>query len=139
MQLNWGHKLTIGMIGFMLFIVLLVANMLRQRIDLVETDYYGRGMKYQSEINSREGAENLLKVTYNGSSLIIKPLSPDPCKGSIAFYRPSDQDLDFTIPFETQGNEAVIPLQALARGLWKIRISWNDAQGPHLLEQSITR
>jgi hypothetical protein len=49
MKLNWGHKLVFFTILFMLFIITMVVAISRQKVDLVDTNYYEKGIQYQDE------------------------------------------------------------------------------------------
>ena len=140
MKLNWGHKLVIGMITFMLFIVLLVTNMMKQKIDLVESNYYDKGMKYQEELNTMQGADQRMRVAYANNALHLQLIRQQgEAAGTVLFYRPSDESKDFTLPFSVKGEEeSIIPLTGVARGLWKVKLSWTDEEGAHALEKDFT-
>ncbi len=126
------------MILFMAFIVVLVTSMIKQNIDVVETNYYERGIKYQQEIDSREGAENLMSVSNDEHSLYLKTLNLQSVKGAVYFYRPSDMKKDFEVPFEMQSGELIaIPIDAIDKGLWNLKIKWNDSKGTHLIEKEL--
>ena len=50
MKMNWGTKLVIGMGLFMAFIITLVVFMMRSGSDdLVDKDYYQKGIEYDKE------------------------------------------------------------------------------------------
>ena len=53
---NWGTKLVIAIILFMGFIFVLVYLSTQNTIDLVERDYYPKGLKYQNRIEEIKNA-----------------------------------------------------------------------------------
>ena len=53
-HLNWGNKLLIAIVIFMSFIFVLVYLSAQNQIDLVEKDYYPKGLKYQDRIDEIE-------------------------------------------------------------------------------------
>src|SRR5690349_8662665 len=129
MKLNWGHKLLFFSTLFLLLIMGFVYVMIRQSVELVEQDYYEKGMKYQQVINSKKDSEKILqvKLTTNdsgqkGLSLTIIDSSLT-INGEIAFYRPSDKSKDFVIPFSVTCSLPVFyPLNLIDKGVWKIKL-----------------
>ena len=47
MKLNWGYKIAIFYILFVVGIVFLVFKASNQKVDLVTADYYGEEVRYQ--------------------------------------------------------------------------------------------
>ena len=52
MKINWGHKLVFFMVVFMLFIVVLIYHISRQQVDLVDKNYYEKGITHISHHGS---------------------------------------------------------------------------------------
>ena len=128
MKINWGHKLVFFTILFMLFIITMVFLMVTQKVDLVEADYYEKGINYQQELNKHNAVKGMdHQITYLASmhQLTFQTAMGGQVQGTAYFYRPSDSKLDFNIPF-TLDNEGkfLYSTQALTKGLWKVTFEW---------------
>lgn len=141
MRLNWGHKLVIFGALFMLFIISLVTYMMRQPIELVESNYYEKGIRYQEVIDQQADADKLVKLELipgQDAHMLITPAdSVDAFKGTLYFYRPSDQASDFSVPVSCSAKQPfVFAVGNLDKGPWKAKLNWEDATGRHQLEHS---
>lgn len=137
-KLNWGHKLVICMISFMAFVAILVASMMHEKVDLVENNYYEKGIKYDQEIASKTNADQYMDVKFDNSFLTLHNKKSNAVSGSVMFYRPSDENKDFTLPFDVVANRnTLIPVSALDKGLWNIKVYWTDDTGEHLIEREL--
>ncbi|MBC7759176.1 MAG: FixH family protein, partial [Phormidesmis sp. FL-bin-119] len=74
--MNWGTKLTIGMVLFMGFIIILVILMIKphKADSLIDNDYYEKGQTYDTDYNARRDAKNddmlpTVKAEKNGLSI----------------------------------------------------------------------
>ncbi|MFA6262350.1 MAG: FixH family protein [Bacteroidia bacterium] len=144
-KLNWGYRLMIFTVIFMVFIISMVTFMLRQDIQLVDSDYYEKGIAYQKEIDESKNADKLLRIDYNGgddASLQLESLLPgyNMIPVSIHFYRPSDKSLDFIDQvFISTGEKMHYSVSKLEKGIWKATFLWSDQSGSHRIENSFTR
>ena len=61
-------------------------------------------------------------------------------KGTLHFFRPSNQELDFTLPFRPTGEPATQQLNTsrLAPGLWRLRVEFTANNQPYFLEKELT-
>lgn len=130
MKINWGHKLVFFMVVFMLFIVVLIYNISRQQVDLVDKNYYEKGIEYQQEINKFNASDSIRHEI--GFDLQKRELSfvtniPN-LEGNIYFYKASDAKLDFEVPFHTNETGVfVYNTSALKPGTWKVTFEWKLA------------
>lgn len=144
-RLNWGYRLLIFTVLFMVFIISMVSYMMNQRIDLVDADYYEKGIRYQSEIDESKNSARLLDIQFHGGdaasfSIESHVTDQEMLPVSIHFYRPSDQSLDFVDQvFVRTGEVNHFPLTGLEKGAWKATFIWKDGKGSHRFEQSFTR
>lgn len=127
MKINWGHKLVFFGLSFMLFISLMVYKIITQKVDLVDDNYYEKGVRYQEEINkfnATPGVESEVSFDLNKQLIIFK--SNAPClSGKILFYRPSDVNLDFETTFVLNGlGEYTYATTLLKKGVWKVTFEW---------------
>jgi hypothetical protein len=126
MKLNWGHKLVFFMVSFMLFIAFMIYRISVQQVDLVDTNYYERGVKYQDELNKFTEAQVVKpQVNFEDGVLHFKIDGSQPVSGNLLIYRPSDAKMDFTIPFETDTTQSyTYSTVSLQKGLWKATFEW---------------
>ena len=127
MKINWGHKLVFFMITFMMFIVVLIYNISKQQIDLVDKNYYEKGIRYQDEINKFSASDSIRHEI--GFDLGKRELSfttniPN-LEGNLYFYKASDAGLDFDVPFkQDEKGFFAYNTSALKKGIWKVTFEW---------------
>ena len=118
--------------GFVLLLAgsLYIAN--SQKNDLVTKDYYDRQIKYQEQIDRIQRATDLsnpFRLDYEPGSRQLAVHFPErflseDVRGSITLYRPSDANLDRSIPIALDDNGIqIIETDRLAQGLWRVKIN----------------
>ena len=125
---NWGTKLLIAIIIFMSFIFVLVFLTTQNTINLVEKDYYPKGLKYQTRIDEIKKA-TLVKEQFNviqKDGLIVLSLPEiNADSGSIVFFRPSDQLLDFTSSINPDSlGKIYFSYNNFKKGKYLIKVHW---------------
>ena len=128
-------------------IALLIAFVIFSRInsfELVENDYYRKEINYQQQIDKELQANKLsqaVSMTKNNDGLtIIFPtiFTPELITGNIQFYRPSNSNLDFTIPINLSINsKQLIGDHRFEKGLWVVKIYWRVHQIDYFTEKRI--
>jgi nitrogen fixation protein FixH len=118
---------------------------MRQREDLVATDYYEREVRFQSQLDMMNRSQSLattVVVTFEPDRQTIVITLPaaqtQDAKGSIHLYRPSDARLDREMPLAL--NAAGIQrldAKELPAGLWKVRVKWNANGQEYYLDQPV--
>lgn len=127
------------------FIVTFIAWAVRQRDDLVATDYYERDVRYQTQLdtlNRSQGFATRTVVTFEPAQhtiVITLPEAKSPgATGSIHLYRPSDARLDRELPLAlTEDGTQRLDTTKLADGLWKVRVKWNANGRDYYLDQPV--
>lgn len=128
--MNWGIKITVLYVGFVILILSLVSMAMHQNVDLVSKDYYEQELKFQDKIdkgNRTNALKEPLTWEIKHGSLLLK--FPEQFKGkkisgSIYFFRPSDETMDKTIPLSADTLQLNIPTNQLKKGLYKMQINW---------------
>ena len=72
--MNWGYKILVVYIVFVLAILFMVFKSSMQKTDLVTTDYYAKELKYQQKIDEIKRADALsapVKYEIKDNELII--------------------------------------------------------------------
>ena len=131
---------------FIAFIVGFTVYAIKQRTDLVGSDYYDQEVRFQQQLdrlNRTEGVRQQVSITYDAgqhSVLVALPATQarEQISGRIQFYRPSDAALDqnLELTFNPDGSHRV-DARRLQPGLWKIRVQWTIAGQQYFFEQAL--
>lgn len=132
MKLNWGYGILIAIITMVLALLGLVFMSVNESIELVNEDYYPKGLVYEQEIQKQKHAaqlENPIEIDINKEIKISFPpefQKPELITGEIWFYRASDisSDLKDSISLDSTGS-LLYPLSQFAKGKYDIIIDWN--------------
>lgn len=137
--MNWGTKIVLGLGLFMAFIITLVVFMIRSNSDdLVDTDYYEKGIEYDKDYVRKnqvviDNADPV--ITVNGDLNIV---FKNPVSGTIHFTHPSDQTKDRSMPINSgTENEITLPLDSFSKGHWKVILEWKSSGKSYLYDKSI--
>lgn len=138
--MNWGTKLMIGMICFMSFIVVLGVLMFNSKDDaLVDKDYYEKGLDYDKDYNRKEQVKTdnaTPGISVSETELIISFKAG--AEGELRLMRNEDQRMDKKAVLKTDlANQVRFPLKGLAKGQWRIVLSWVSGGKAYLNEQEI--
>jgi len=138
MKLNWGHKLVIFTVLFMIFILSMVFYISTQKVELVEDNYYEEGIRYQDVIDQSVDASKMIEVTLDANKIFsFKPLAKfDSLLCKLSFYRPSSRSKDFSVTILfNDTTTSFYDAKNLENGPWKLTLSWEDKKGKHQLEK----
>ncbi len=141
--MNFGHKIALTYGLFVVFMISIVTFCVMQKdITLVSKDYYKKEIAYQEEIdkvaNTAKLSAPILVSNTAGVLNIDFPKELKLSEGEIHFYRPSNANLDFKVPFSLKDSTLVqIPTQKLAKGQWVLKMEWQKAGELFLKEQKI--
>ena len=138
--MNWGIKIALGLGVFMTFIMVLAYFMMTSKNDdLVDADYYEKGINYNVEYDKKTRvtqdqatpevviADQQLTITFKQTAT-----------GSVKLIRTADKTMDKNIILKTDSlNQFNIPITGLATGLWKLQIDWNSNGLSYLYEKEV--
>jgi hypothetical protein len=106
-------------------------------MDLVSADYYEQGISYQQQIDrinlGHKNVYNLL-VEYKRTEQVLRVHFPDSMdtrsiSGAITLFRPADARQDQKIPLIIgNDHQQSIDLHNLVKGLWRIKIAWQNEE-----------
>jgi len=129
----WPYGVTAFLCVFFGLVVSFGVFAVRQRVDLVRTDYYEEDLRYGKQYDRLRRTHNLspeVAVRHTPANQEISLTLPiaharEGTQGSIQLYRPSDARLDQEIPLaiNTEGRQSV-DASRLKPGLWKVRVTW---------------
>ena len=140
---KWGIGIFTLYGGFVLFILICVAFASMQSFDLVEPDYYQKGIDYQQQIDrldrtaaSGETPAIGYDATQNGIMVAFpSTVVPGEARGTITLFRPSNAQWDKTVPLnlDSEGKQ-VISAAALAKGRWRVKVNWTIGDSAYYAE-----
>ena len=133
-KFNWGTGLFLFYSAFVVFMLSLVVMSHQQKIELVTENYYSKGVDFQTQINEQSNVAALkekpiIKQLENGMLELSFPISENEkskIDGEIAFFRPSDKDLDFNLPINLEQENKQLIANKIEQGLWRIKLSWTE-------------
>lgn len=112
--------------------------------DLVEADYYQKGLKYQKQIDKIERSaklnENVRIEIVNSVVNVYFPKMRHSSlpSGKINFYRPSAKEKDFSVPVSPlNDNKQSISFKGKDKGMWIVKIDWSDEGFDYYYEEEI--
>ncbi len=141
--MNWGTKIVLGMIAFMLFIIGMVIYMFKVHDNdaLVENDYYEKGINYDQEYTAKkntfdENATPDVKITEHQLVIALK----EAADYKVLLLRPSSAKMDVRLQGRTLGAENLIIMDtdSLAQGLWSLNVSWKVNGKDYSYKKNIT-
>jgi hypothetical protein len=142
MKMNWGTGIAITYVVFVLATVAVVLFTTTIDVNLVTDDYYEKELAFQDEIDKVSRTNALPEkpvINLAGKNVYIKfpnSINFALVEGVIKFYRPSDNNLDFSIPvsLNEQGEQIVNSIR-LIEGMWRVYVDWNFNDSHFLSEQ----
>ena len=147
MKINWGTGIVIAFIlfiSFILFFVIKASTQKKYSYDLVSEEYYKDELKYQTAIDNMQNVKDLgieiaIETIEEGIQLTFpENFKTENINGNVSLYRPSNQSLDFEIPFQlSEHTSLLIPDNKLVDGRWDIKIRWKQHDKEYLYIKEI--
>ena len=141
--MNWGRKILIVYIVFVLGIGFMVYKASTQNTDLVTTDYYAKELKYQEKIDEVKRVSALsapVEYTIKDNVLTIqfpKEFAGKQLAGEAVLYCPSDEKKDVKKNFTLEDEPLKIEIPAGSKGLYELHLSWKDGATTYYFEKKI--
>ena len=141
--MNWGRKILIVYIVFVLGIGFMVYKASTQNDDLVTTDYYAKELKYQEKIDEVKRVSALsapVEYTIKDNALTIqfpKDFAGKQLAGEAVLYCPSDEKKDVKKNFTLKDEPLLIEIPAGNKGLYELHLSWKDEAITYYFEKKI--
>ncbi len=129
----WPLGIALTLVGFLAFLLGTLLYLSGQRFDLVTDNYYEKGLQYEEQIQRMLRTRSLgdvvtLQHDPGARALTVQfnhDLPYQAVQGKIVFYRPSNADLDFTVPLQLDSaGVQVLDTSRLAPGMWTIKLEW---------------
>ena len=144
----WPYAIIAAFVLFAGFIGFMVQRAFRTDVDLVSPDYYKQEIAYQKRMESVARTAALpapVLVQYDSLAqrltLQLPPaLAGQIVRGTLHFFRPSNQKLDFKLPFAPTGQPAQQQLSTrrLLPGLWRLRLDFEAGGQQYFIDKELT-
>ncbi len=142
--MNWGWKITIAIIVYMIGIISVVWYTMTLDVNLVSEDYYKQELAYEEQITRQKNTAALPEkptFTFSADRKLVILTFPDglqPEQGTITFYRPSDFTKDRTFKIELdEHNQQGFTISGFVPGLWRIKLLWEKEGKSYYQEFSL--
>ncbi|MDO8998672.1 MAG: FixH family protein [Bacteroidota bacterium] len=128
--MNFGVKITILYISFVVLILTLVFMCFNKKVELVSKDYYAQELKFQDKINAinnEKGLVNSINHIVNSKTITLSidsTLMSKDFEGTINFFRPSDSSKDVKIKMNFSNQGQIINCDQFIHGVYKMELSW---------------
>ena len=141
--MDFGVKITILYISFVVLILTMVCMCYGQTVELVSSDYYAQEIKFQDKINATNNEKNLrasIDHTLTGKTIILSidsVLLSEDFNGTVTFFRPSDSSKDVKLKMNFVTNKQIINTDKLIHGAYKLQLTWISNSKKYYKEEVI--
>jgi nitrogen fixation protein FixH len=142
--MNWGIKIILAFVAFVLFLGILIYRVYQSDMNLVSTDYYKQELAFQQQIEKLENERALVtsaSIEHDPElqRLIIRfPADAEITTAELVLYRPSDASLDLNLHLKLDpDNTQAVSTTDLTRGLWQLKLEWQDRSQSYLKQQNL--
>jgi len=138
--MNWGKGITIVIITFILFILAIVSFVVREKIELVDEDYYEQEVNYNSKMEHNNNTiEANAKPQIQVDAQCVHIQFAASTQGKAFLFRPSEKKYDIKNDFisDADGKWDFCP-DAFPSGNWMLILEWDCGGKTCYSEQSVT-
>ena len=142
--MNWGHKLTIFIVLFLVVMLGMVFYATMQTNEMIDDNYYQKELEYQDVIDAKQNlvnisTNNLISQTFLEVVITLPPGTFEKLeKGNIELLRNDSKANDVQLEIEPNGsNRRTIPKSSLLKGMYKSRIKWTNDGKEFYKEESV--
>ena len=141
--MNWGTKILLLYVAFIIGILFMVFKSSNQNTDLVTPDYYASELTYQEKIDEIKRVAALsMPVEYviKDNELLIKfpkDFAGKKLVGELVLYCPSDKNKDLKKTFSIQDDTLKLNIPPANKGLFELHLSWQDGTVTYYFEKKI--
>lgn len=131
MNMNWGYKILIVIVLFIITMGGMVYVAMQQNNEMLDDHYYEREQKYQSLIDAQNRLNKVTdeKLLSQNDAQIILQVPTAICgnisQGTMHFIRNDDQSKDKIVPINPDADcKQLLDKKQFSKGMYKVRISW---------------
>ncbi len=141
--MNWGTRIFIAYLAGVLFISYFVIRSMMLNTEMVEEDYYGKELAFNSHIQGVDNAKNLaqpitIKSTGIQIEVSIDSVSARSMKnGAIHFYNPASEKADKKMVLNPSNGVYLFDKKTFIKGKYIVRVSFDLDGNPYFTEETI--
>ncbi len=141
-DLAWPIGIAAFLVFFVLILIVAIIASSMQNRDLVEDQYYGKGLKHEEQMERSKRAmsdSTRVQVDYNETIGDLTLTFPDnDISGTVTLYRPSHAALDQSEGIRLDENrEFHVTTDGLPGGLWRLKVLWKENDLEYYHEESL--
>ncbi len=140
MKISIGHVITLVFLMFAGFILYMVAQMMGSKVDLVESDYYSKELKFQSQIekyrNTIQLGDSALRFNQEHQHVQIKINKNNPEQISVYMYYPQNNEKDVLYTFDNT-SLCILDKNKISKGRVILKIEWKDESTVYYYEKEM--
>ena len=144
MRFNWGTGIAATLTVFVGMMAWFAVRAMNNQEQLVTEDYYQQELRYQSDINRMSGTlrdHAEVGISIAGDVIDLRfpsTASGKAINGTLHLMRPSDINGDRIVAVTTDNTgHAVAKVDGLRKGIYQLRLDWNDGGNDRLQEQRL--
>ena len=137
MKWNWGTKIGLVFVAFVLLMITMVVKSFQTDFHLVTEDYYSEELKYQERIDQIKNANELSvkpSVEVESNEVRIR-FENDFLEAKAHFYRPDNANFDKI--FSIEQKELIVPNEELVSGRYTVKITWREGDKSFYHEKEV--
>jgi hypothetical protein len=144
MKMNWGYKILIVYLVFVMGMLALVYMSSMENKDLVSENYYEEEIKYQHIIDESANTASLSsEPVINRNKNIVNITFPaeftnEKTEGDWVLYYASDKSKDVEGKLNVVNGKYSIELPDYATGTYQLKLNWQAAEKKYYYEKVIT-
>ena len=142
--MNWGHKIGIVIVAFVISMLGMVFFASQQTNEMIDDNYYQKELAYQDVIDAKQNlydltSDNLVNQNVNELFITLPYGSFEKLeKGHIELLRTDAKIKDIQLPIIPNGsNRRSIQKSELTKGVYNARIRWTSNGKEYYKEESI--
>ncbi|MEL6133585.1 MAG: FixH family protein [Bacteroidota bacterium] len=139
--MKWSYKITFLYLGFVGLIMTLVIGSTQQKVHMVTESYYQEEITHDAmmlRVKNTRDLQTTPNLIYQPASQTLNLNIPagENLSGEIHLYRPNDSGADQIIALTSEETQS-IDVADLARGLWRVQVTWESDSKPYYWEKPI--
>ncbi|NMM50241.1 FixH family protein [Marinigracilibium pacificum] len=143
--MNWGHKIILAFVFFILIMGTLVTVAMKQDFHLVEEEYYKEELAYQGVIDKVENYNSLsvkpeISVNDEEGVLVVEfDENNIPEEGLVHFFRADNpaHDRKINLVKNERGSSYVFDISLMEKGKYLLKLNWKDSSKEYYTEKPI--
>jgi hypothetical protein len=144
MRINWGHKIALVYIVFVVAIMAMVFKARSEKVELVVPDYYNQELMHEKRMQATRNVQLLnekVTVTQKENKLLIQ--MPKVCfdlnaTGTAHLYCPADMMADKIFPIALDSSAAqYVDVEDAKKGINMLKLEWSMNGKEYYFEQSV--